>query len=49
MLELIITILLTILPSCASEDSSMCVWDSATQGNGQGQSFISLGETTITF
>lgn len=26
-------------PSCATEDSTACFWDAATQGNGQGESF----------
>lgn len=31
-----------ILPSCATEDSTNCVWNADTQGNGQGRSFIDL-------
>jgi len=34
---------------CESEDSTWCYWDAATQGNGHGNSFISLWEgTTVT-
>lgn len=37
------------LPSvaCATEDSTNCVWDADTQGNGQGRSFYDIdGEVT---
>ena len=46
MSALIIAILVAILPPCATEDSTMCVWDASTQGNGQGHSFISLEEVS---
>jgi hypothetical protein len=31
-----------VLTPCATEDSTLCNWDSATRGNGKGSSFISL-------
>lgn len=34
------------LPPCATEDSTNCVWDAETQGNGQGTSFIDIDGTT---
>lgn len=30
------------LSQCATEDSTNCVWNAATQGNGQGRSFIDI-------
>lgn len=33
------------LPECATEDSTTCVWHADTQGNGEGKSFIDLGGT----
>lgn len=32
-----------LLPECATEDSSNCVWYATVQGNGEGRSFIDLG------
>lgn len=29
-------------PACEYEDSSNCMWNAETQGNGQGQSFIDI-------
>lgn len=31
------------IPVCPTEDSSNCLWDAQTQGNGRGQSFIDVG------
>lgn len=31
-------------PACATEDSTGCYWDAATQGNGQGESFYTDAE-----
>ena len=31
---------------CETEDSTWCIWNAAQQGNGKGQSFISLWEGT---
>jgi hypothetical protein len=33
------------LPACQSEDSTNCVWDAHTQGNGKGTSFVNLDGT----
>lgn len=38
--------LLAILPPCATEDSSNCVWDAQSMGNGTGNSFVDLDGTT---
>lgn len=38
------------LQPCASEDtegSTACYWDASARGNGQGQSFIWTGSTTV--
>jgi hypothetical protein len=32
------------LPLCPTEDSNNCVWDAATQGNGEGRSFVVIDE-----
>jgi hypothetical protein len=38
------------LPVCEVEDSTFCAWNAKTQGNGLGQSFITLWEgMTIRF
>jgi len=29
---------------CETEDSQWCIWNASVQGNGKGQSFISLWE-----
>lgn len=31
-------------PECATEDSTNCAWDAATQGNGEGHSFVTIGD-----
>ena len=33
------------LPACEFEDSTNCVWNADSQGNGQGRSFINLNGT----
>jgi hypothetical protein len=43
-MEQLIAILLTVLPACQYEDSTYCVWDAAKMGNGNGASFVALGE-----
>lgn len=48
MLALIIALLLG-MPSCATEDSTNCVWDAATQGNGTGSSFVDIDGTAYYF
>jgi len=39
--------ILALLPACATEDSSWCVWDAQARGNGQGRSFIALEHSVI--
>lgn len=34
------------LPPCLSEDSTNCIWDATTSGNGQGTSFIDYNGQT---
>lgn len=48
MLNLLWTLLFSVLPPCASEDMSNCAWDAVASGNGQGTSFIDMGGTTWT-
>jgi hypothetical protein len=31
-----------VMPDCANEDATMCIWNAKEQGNGIGQSFITL-------
>jgi len=46
--ELLVTLLMLILPPCPTEgDSTWCSWDAQSQGNGQGTSFVVIGETVI--
>lgn len=47
MFQLIISLLISILPSCSSESDNMCVWDASVQGNGQGVSFIAITDEII--
>lgn len=38
----------TIVPECANEDSTgFCHWNGQTSGNGQGASFLVIGDITI--
>lgn len=46
MSALLLGLALAILPACATEDSSNCVWDAQTMGNGTGTSFIDVNGTT---
>ena len=41
-MSLLLAILFAVLPACPTEDSDMCAWDAATQGDGTGTSFVSL-------
>jgi hypothetical protein len=41
-MTLLFALLLYTLPQCATEDSTDCVWDAATQGNGKGVSFLAV-------
>ena len=34
------------LPACATEDSTNCVWDATTRGNGKGTSFVNVNGIT---
>lgn len=38
--------LLHLFPACPTEDSTRCGWNAQEQGNGLGNSFIALTETT---
>lgn len=35
--------LLSTLPPCEYEDSTMCYWDAQHRGNHRGESFVNLG------
>lgn len=48
MLALIIALVLG-MPSCATEDSTNCVWDAQEQGNGTGSSFVDIDGTAYYF
>jgi hypothetical protein len=48
MLALIIALLLG-MPTCASEDSTDCVWIASEQGNGAGASFVDIDGTAYYF
>ena len=43
--ESIFAILLALLPPCEFEDSNICKWDAARQGNMVGASFIALADS----
>lgn len=43
---LIMALLLLVMPPCVTEDSSGCVWDASTQGNGIGMSFVVIDDIT---
>lgn len=45
MLEL----LLTLLPLCETESSTVCYWEAQTLGNGLGSSFIALWESVVLY
>jgi hypothetical protein len=49
MVHLIITLLLSILPPCPTEDANMCTWDASVQGNKSGTSFIALTDDFVIF
>lgn len=36
----------TPLPPCPTEDSTNCIWDATTSGNGGGTSFVDINGTT---
>lgn len=42
---IVISLCVLLFPQCASEDSMNCYWNSATMGNGIGQSFIDIAGT----
>lgn len=35
------------MPPCVTEDSTGCYWNAQTMGNGEGRSFVALGELVI--
>lgn len=37
-----------LLPPCATEDSTDCLWDADTRGNGEGTSFVDVDGETYT-
>lgn len=39
----LLTLLLSLLPSCPTEDSTNCYWDAQSRGNGIGTSFVDVG------
>ena len=39
----ILTLLLSVMPNCASEDSYNCGWNASEMGNGKGHSFVTFG------
>lgn len=43
LLELVLMIAVAILPACASEDATNCMWNAAAHGNGAGTSFVDIG------
>ena len=45
MFNIVIAALFAILPACGTEsaDNTSCKWDATVQGNGEGASFIVLG------
>lgn len=47
MFQILITLLLSILPTCAHEGDNMCTWDASVQGNGQGTSYIAISDDLI--
>lgn len=48
-MELLFALLLAVLPPCPTEDvtGTICAWDASTSGNGQGISFLVLGDFYI--
>lgn len=40
MFELLITLIMAVVPACPTEDSTSCVWDGPTRGNGIGPSVL---------
>lgn len=47
--ESILAILFALLPPCEFEDSNICKWDAARQGNMVGASFIALADSFIIY
>ena len=43
-LVLTVVVLLSVIRSCPTEDSTYCLWDSTQHGNGQGNSILNLWE-----
>lgn len=40
-------VLLSLMPACPFEDSTLCAWDAQQQGNGAGRSFVALPFVTV--
>lgn len=45
LLNIVLTLLTSVLPACGAEDDTDCYWDAAAQGNGVGTSFVDVGGT----
>ena len=43
LMGIVLAIAAAILPTCASEDATNCVWNASEQGNGAGSSFVDIG------
>jgi len=43
-MNILFALLATIIPPCDTEDSGHCYWDAANMGNGQGYSYVMLGD-----
>lgn len=41
----LMTVSSPVLPACAQEDSTNCIWDAEERGNGTGRSFVNLDGT----
>lgn len=46
-LNLLISMLFTVTPPCASEDANNCHWDASVQGNGTGNSFVVIDDRVV--
>jgi len=45
LLNIVLTLLASVLPACDAEDSTKCYWDADTRSNGVGVSFVDVGGT----
>lgn len=46
-MSVILALLITILPTCQTEDSNYCHWNAEEQGNKVGTSFVVLDTNTV--